>query len=112
MPPSSRMDLPLAKAKPIRNDSNISVITYLRKDGVGEGQNCGSDEYCSQRRAECEHVNNSADTKVSGKGGAGGAPGTRAKVLLQPMVQPMVRQLCPCSPWRTIGVQRSTCSLQ
>ncbi|KAJ7413970.1 hypothetical protein BTVI_41911 [Pitangus sulphuratus] len=31
MPSGSRMDLPLAKAKPIRNDSNASVITYLRR---------------------------------------------------------------------------------
>ncbi|KAJ7416604.1 hypothetical protein WISP_70135 [Willisornis vidua] len=26
------------------------------------------------------------------------------------MVQTMVEQLCPCSPWRTFEVQRSTCS--
>lgn len=30
---------------------------------------------------------------------------------LQPVVQPKVRQLCPCSPWRTTGEQSSTCSL-
>ncbi|KAJ7400338.1 hypothetical protein BTVI_106358 [Pitangus sulphuratus] len=33
MPASSRTDfLPLAKAKPIRSNSNASVITYLRKE--------------------------------------------------------------------------------
>lgn len=31
MPDRSRMDLLLAKAKPFRNDSNTSVITYLSK---------------------------------------------------------------------------------
>ncbi|CAM9181305.1 unnamed protein product, partial [Bubo scandiacus] len=42
----------------------------------------------------CER-NNSADTKVNEGGGGGGAPGARAEIPLQPMVQPMVRQLCP-----------------
>ncbi|KAJ7403775.1 hypothetical protein WISP_149205 [Willisornis vidua] len=31
MPADSRMDPTLAKAKPVRNDSNASVITYLRR---------------------------------------------------------------------------------
>ncbi|KAJ7407275.1 hypothetical protein WISP_127779 [Willisornis vidua] len=53
------------------------------------------------------NVNNSADTKVSAEGGAGDA---KAEVLLQAMVQTTVEQLCPGSPWRTITVQRSTCS--
>ena len=42
----------------------------------------------------CER-NNSADTKVSEEGGGGGDPGTRAGIPRQPVVQPMVRQLCP-----------------
>ena len=42
----------------------------------------------------CES-NNSADTKVNEEGGARGVPGTRAEIPLQPVVQPMVRQLCP-----------------
>ena len=37
----------------------------------------------------------SADTKVSEEGGGGGAPGARAEIPLQPVVQPMVRQPCP-----------------
>ena len=53
----------------------------------------------------------SADTKVSAEGGAGDAPGARAEIPLQPLVQPRVRQLCPCSPGRAMGRQRSTCSL-
>ncbi|KAJ7415060.1 Beta-1,3-glucosyltransferase [Willisornis vidua] len=38
MPASSRMDPLLAKAKPIRNDSNPSVITYLRRRKQVVGQ--------------------------------------------------------------------------
>ncbi|CAN0257559.1 unnamed protein product, partial [Bubo scandiacus] len=40
-------------------------------------------------------TNNSADTKISEEGGGGGASCTGAEIPLQPMVQPMVRQLCP-----------------
>ncbi|KAJ7425831.1 hypothetical protein WISP_20382 [Willisornis vidua] len=64
MPAGSRMDPPLAKAKAIRNHSNASGITYLRRK-----KSCCADESCGQRRAEQEHVNNYADTKVSGEGG-------------------------------------------
>ena len=39
--------------------------------------------------------NNPADTKVSAEGGGGGAPGTGAEILLQPMVKTMVRQAVP-----------------
>lgn len=38
------------------------------------------------------------DTQVSGEGEGGGVPGTRAEI--------------PCSPWRAILGQRSTCSPQ
>lgn len=34
------------------------------------------------------------------EGEAGDAPSTRAEVALQPGVQPIVRKLYPCSPWR------------
>ncbi|TRZ23228.1 hypothetical protein HGM15179_003929 [Zosterops borbonicus] len=61
----------------------------------------------SGRRPEKSEVrvsekNSSADTKVSGEGGGGGAPGARAEVPLQPLVQTRVRQLSlqPMeSPW-------------
>jgi len=36
MPASSKMDPPLAKAKPISNGSRSSVVTYLRR-----GKTCG-----------------------------------------------------------------------
>jgi len=35
VPAGSKMDPPLAKAKPISDDGSISVITYLRR-----GENC------------------------------------------------------------------------
>jgi len=58
----------------------------------------------------CEK-NNSADAKVSEKGGGGGAPGARAESLsLQPVMKTMVRQAVPCSPWRSKVEQISTCS--
>ncbi|TRZ26585.1 hypothetical protein HGM15179_000526 [Zosterops borbonicus] len=86
MPVISRMDLPLAKAVTTRNGSNISVRTYLRRK-----------------------INDSTDvialgvedTKVSGGSGTG------VETPVQP-VKTMVKQLCPCSPWKTTGMQRST----
>jgi len=42
----------------------------------------------------CER-NNSADTKVSAEGGAGGAPGTKAELPLQTVMKTMVRQAVP-----------------
>lgn len=32
------------------------------------------------------------------------------QIPLQTLVQPTVRQLCPCSPGRSTGEQRSTCN--
>ncbi|KAJ7413987.1 hypothetical protein WISP_87142 [Willisornis vidua] len=40
----------------------------------------------------------------------GGAPATEAENPLQLMVQIMVRQLCPCGPWRSRVEQISSCS--
>ena len=50
----------------------------------------------------CER-SNSADTKVSEEGGAGGAPGIRAEIPLQPLVQPTVRQAVPLQPTEVNG---------
>lgn len=60
-----------------------------------------------EEKARICEINFSADTKVSGKGAGGGAV---AEIPLQAMVQTMVRQLCPRSPWRSMAEQRSTCS--
>lgn len=45
------------------------------------------------------------------KEGPGGVPGIGEEILLQSVVKTMVRQLCPCIPWRSIVDQRSTCLL-
>lgn len=41
---------------------------------------------------------NPVDTKVSENGGIEGAIGTRKEISLQPVVETMVKPLCPCSP--------------
>ncbi|GAB0177095.1 epimerase family protein SDR39U1 [Grus japonensis] len=53
----------------------------------------------------CER-NNSADTKVSADGGAGGAPGAGAEIPLQPMEKTMVKQAVPLQPMEDDGEQR------
>ncbi|KAJ7419512.1 hypothetical protein BTVI_25078 [Pitangus sulphuratus] len=59
MPASSRANfLPLTKAKPIRSNSNASVIPYLRTEG------CCPVKNSSQGKEEREYVNNNADTKI------------------------------------------------
>ena len=50
----------------------------------------------------CER-NNSADTKVSEEGGAGGAPGAGAEIPLQPVVKTMVKQAVPLQPMKVDG---------
>ena len=44
-----------------------------------------------------------ADTKVSEKEGAGGAPGAGAEIPLQPMEKTMVRQAGPLQPMEVHG---------
>jgi len=44
-----------------------------------------------------------ADTKVSEEGGGRGAPGTRAEISLQPMMNTMVRQAVPLQPMEVHG---------
>ena len=58
----------------------------------------------SQERGvrKCER-NNSADTKVSEEGGGGGAPGARAEIPLQPVVQTMVMQVVSLRPMEDHG---------
>ncbi|GAB0180417.1 epimerase family protein SDR39U1 [Grus japonensis] len=82
MAAGSKTDPLLAKAKPI----SASVITYLRRKTLRERE---------LLQPEREDVRNSADTKVSADGGAGGAPGTRAEIPLQPVVKAMVKQAVP-----------------
>ncbi|KAF4803257.1 hypothetical protein TURU_018696 [Turdus rufiventris] len=100
MPPSTRIDPLLAKAKSISDGDSTSEIPELRM-----GAKSFSLAVRERHEMRICDTNNSADTKVSGEG-TGGAPGTRAEIPLQGMV----RQLCPCSPRRITGVQRSTCN--
>ncbi|KAK4826134.1 hypothetical protein QYF61_005286 [Mycteria americana] len=78
MPAGSKMDPPLATAKPIGDGRTASGITYLRREKKAAVQ---------QQRERgvriCER-NNSADTKVSEQGGV--------EVLQAP------EQRFPCSP--------------
>jgi len=50
----------------------------------------------------CERTN-SAYTKVSEEGGGGGAPGTGAEIVLQPVVKTMVRHAVPLQPMEVHG---------
>ncbi|GAB0208288.1 hypothetical protein GRJ2_003294500 [Grus japonensis] len=102
----------LLEASPVSDRANASRL----QDGSAPGQGQANQRLCDNifkkenkrvkkksfcnRREEREDVRNSADTKVSEEGGGGGAPDTRAKIPLQPVVKTMVRQAVPCSPWR------------
>ncbi|GAB0179368.1 hypothetical protein GRJ2_000402100 [Grus japonensis] len=101
----------LLEASPVSDGANASRL----QDGSAPGQGQANQRLCDNifkkenkrvkrsfcnQREEREDVRNSADTKVSEEGGGGGAPDTRAKIPLQPMVKTMVRQAVPCSPWR------------
>ncbi|GAB0184899.1 AN1-type zinc finger protein 5-like [Grus japonensis] len=83
------MDSLLPKAEPTSGAGGISVTTYLRK----------CEKCCTADvRERSEKDVRETDTKVSAEGGAGGAPGTRAKIPLQPMVKAMVRQAVSLQP--------------
>ncbi|GAB0195088.1 acid sphingomyelinase-like phosphodiesterase 3b [Grus japonensis] len=86
MPAGSKMDLLLAKAEPISNGGSASGITELRREKKTAAQQQ------LEREVRICGRNNSADTKVSAEGGGGGAPDTRAEMLLQPLEKTMVRQ--------------------
>ncbi|KAK4815591.1 hypothetical protein QYF61_004806 [Mycteria americana] len=92
-PAGSKTDPPLAKAEPISNSGSTSVITYLRM-----GKNCSW-----ERGVRIRERNNPADTKVSGEGGGGDAPGAGAEIALQPTVKTMVRQAVPPQPMEVHG---------
>ncbi|GAB0186509.1 acid sphingomyelinase-like phosphodiesterase 3b [Grus japonensis] len=95
MPDGSKMDPPLAKAKPISSSGSASGITELRGGKIKKPAQQQLQLERGVRR--CER-NNSADTKTSEEGGGGGAPGTGAEIPLQPMEKTMVRQAVPLKP--------------
>ncbi|GAB0184861.1 hypothetical protein GRJ2_000951400 [Grus japonensis] len=96
MPASSKMDLLLAKAKPISHNGSTSGITWLRR---GKTPALLQPE---RRTRRCES-NNSADIKISAEGGRGGAPGAGAEIPLQPVEKTMVRQAVPLQPMEVHG---------
>lgn len=57
----------------------------------------------------CE-ANHSEGTKATGDGRLEGASDTGADILRHSMVHPLVKQLFQCSPWRSMGMQRSACT--
>ena len=64
-----------------------------------------------ERGVRWSERNNSADTKISDKGGGGGARVARAENLsLQLVMKTMVRQVVPLQPWRPMVEHISTCS--
>ena len=98
VPAGSKTDPLLAKAQPINDGGSTSVITYLRK-----GKKLWKNSSQERGVRLCKR-NNSADTKVSEEGQAGGAPDVRAESLpLQPMMKTMVRQVVPLQPMEVYG---------
>ncbi|GAB0180767.1 E3 ubiquitin-protein ligase MARCHF3 [Grus japonensis] len=87
MPAGSKTDPPLAKAD--GDGGTASGVTELRR-----GKNHQEQLQPARGVRRCER-NNSADTKVSEEGGAGGAPGTGAEIPLQPLEKTMARQAVP-----------------
>ena len=83
----------LAKAEPISDSGNASVITFLRRK-----KSWDSEKQPPERGVRTCKRNNPADTKASEEGGGGDAPGTGAEIPLQPMVKTMVRQAVPLQP--------------
>ena len=63
---------------------------------------CTTDSAVEREVRICER-NTPAGTKVSEKGGGGGAPGTRADIPVQPLVKTMVRQAVPLQPREVSG---------
>ena len=92
VPASSKMDLPLAKAKAISSGGSTSVIRYVRRGG----------KLRRERGVRICKRKNSADVKVS-EGGRGGAPGAIAKIPLQLVVKTMVRQAVPLQSMEVHG---------
>ena len=99
----------LLEAPPVSDRANASRL----QDGSAPGQGQANQRLCDNifkkenkrvkksfcnQREEREGVRNSADTKVSEEGGGGGAPDTRAKIPLQPVVKAMVKQAVPLQP--------------
>lgn len=82
VPATSRTDLPLAKAEPIREGSYISNNVFNKEKILLHSCNC-----TENRGGRIREKNNSSDTKFSGQGGGRGAPGARNEIPLQLMAK-------------------------
>lgn len=108
MPARPKMDLLLAKPKPVSGMSttqsgNTSGIMYLFN-------NVGNTLCTTAVREEGEHVSETAPQEPGSVGRKGmGWPRGCSRDPLQPTVQPSMRQLCP-EPCRPMGEQTSICS--
>ncbi|XP_059725656.1 ceramide synthase 4-like isoform X6 [Haemorhous mexicanus] len=103
IPGGSKLNVPLAKAGPVRNGGNTSVIADLKRKKKKEKVFAQLYLQPEKSRLRTWERNNSADTKVSGEGGAGGAPGAGGEAPLQAVLRTKVKQMCPCSPWGSMG---------
>ncbi|PKU37917.1 protein pxr1-like [Limosa lapponica baueri] len=86
----------LAEAEPISHGGSISGVMYLRRRKKNVQQQ-------ADRRVRIRERNGPADTKVSGEGGGGSAPGAGAEISLQPVVKTLVRQAVPLQPLQVHG---------
>ncbi|KAF4790118.1 hypothetical protein TURU_144238 [Turdus rufiventris] len=62
-------------------------------------------EYMQRRAEQVYVIATTLQTERSMEKGGGGAPDIGAEIPLQAMMQTMVKQLCPCSPWRSMVEQ-------
>lgn len=81
----SRLDPLLATVESVIVSGGAFVMAHT----LGKTSLCN---HLHLERGVCERKS-PGDTKVSTEGGGGGAAGTGAEILLQPMVQTVVRQL-------------------
>ncbi|GAB0188849.1 acid sphingomyelinase-like phosphodiesterase 3b [Grus japonensis] len=98
MPAGSGMVQLLAWSEPVSDHGSTSVMVYLKR-----GEKNHQEQLQPERGVRICERNNPADTKVIEEGGAGGAPGTRVEIPLQPLEKAMVRQAVPLQPTEDHG---------
>ncbi|KAJ7409138.1 hypothetical protein WISP_116490 [Willisornis vidua] len=95
MPASSKKDPTQVKAQPSNDGCGALALRDLRRIKTP----CRT---APGKKGENVQRNRPADTQLSEEGGGRGASDVRVEILLQPMVQPKVRQLRPAvrgGPW-------------
>jgi len=104
MPAGSKMDLPLAKAKPIINAGSASAITLLEAEKVVVQQ-----QLQQERVRVCETTLQTSRSVQ--KEGQEVLQAPEQRFPCSPWSRPWQGRLCPCSPRRSMVEQRPTCSL-